>query len=71
MNFTMEELIMLYASVGCFHERAARQFADSLADKTEEDKTISPKEFTETNEAIMKLYDKLENEIKRIAEENN
>jgi hypothetical protein len=63
--------MMLYASVGCFHERAARQFADSLADKTEEDKTISPKEFSETNEAIMKLYDKLENEIKRIAEENN
>jgi hypothetical protein len=68
MNFSMEELIMLYASVGCFHERAARQFADSLADKTEKYKTITPQEFTETNETIMKLYDKLEKEIKRLAE---
>lgn len=70
MEFTMEELIMLYASVGCFHERAARQFADSLADKTEKDKTITPKEFTETNETIMKLYDKLEKEIKRVADKS-
>ena len=70
MEFTLEELIMLYASVGCFQERSARQFADSLADKAEKDKTITPKEFTEANETIMKLYDKLEKEIKRVAEKS-
>ena len=70
MEFTVKELMTLYASVGCFHERAARQFADSLADKTEKDKTITRQEFTETNETIMKLYDKLEKEIKRVADKS-
>lgn len=68
MDFTLEELVVLYASVGCFHERAARKFADSMADKVETRDRITPKEFTETNEIIMQLYDKLESEMKRLAE---
>jgi len=67
MEFTVKELMTLYASVGWFHERAARQFADSLADKVETRDQITPKEFTETNEIIMQLYDKLESEMKRLA----
>ena len=67
MEFTVKELMTLYASVGCFHERAARKFADSMADKVEARDQITPKEFTETNEIIMQLYDKLESEMKRLA----
>ena len=66
MEFTVKELMTLYASVGCFHERAARKFADSMANKVETRDQITPKEFTETNEIIMQLYDKLEKEIKRL-----
>lgn len=74
MKITLEldlaEYLTVFAGVGAFHQRAAQQFADTLADKIEDkDKQLSADEFDETHKQIMSLYDKLADAYKE-AEKN-